>query len=64
MRRALTIAAALGCATSAAPAGEVDPEAFQPYAGGLIDRLAIGAERLAAEVYLQELRRVAALANR
>jgi hypothetical protein len=30
MRRALTIAAALGCATSAALAGEVDPGAFQP----------------------------------
>ena len=50
MRGALTIAAALGCVTSAALAGEVDPGAFQPYAGGLIDRLAIGTERLAAEV--------------
>ena len=50
MRRALTIAAALGCATSAALAGEVDPGAFQPYAGGLIDRLAIGTERLAAKI--------------
>jgi iron uptake system component EfeO len=50
MRRALTIAAALGCATPVALAGEVDPGAFQPYAGGLIDRLSSGTERLAAEV--------------
>jgi iron uptake system EfeUOB component EfeO/EfeM len=50
MQRALIIAAALGCVTSAALAAQVDPGAFQPYAGGLIDRLAIGTERLAAEV--------------
>jgi iron uptake system EfeUOB component EfeO/EfeM len=50
MRGALLIAAALGCATSAALAADVDPGAFEPYAGGLIDRLAIGTERLAAAV--------------
>jgi iron uptake system component EfeO len=50
MRGALLIAAALGCATSAALAGEVDPGAFEPYADGLIDHLAIGTERLAAAV--------------
>jgi iron uptake system EfeUOB component EfeO/EfeM len=50
MRRALIIAAALGSVTSAALAAEVDPRAFEPYAGGLIDRLSIGTERLAAEV--------------
>ena len=50
MRRALIIAAALGSVTSAALAAEVDPAAFQPYAGGLIDHLTIGTERLAAEV--------------
>jgi iron uptake system EfeUOB component EfeO/EfeM len=41
---------AWGCATSTALAAQVDPGAFEPYARGLIDRLAIGTERLAAEI--------------
>lgn len=55
MRRALLIAAALGSAASAALAADVDPAAFQPYAGGLIDRLAIGTEQLAAKIEAGDL---------
>jgi hypothetical protein len=46
---------ALLSATSAALAADVDPGAFQPYAGGLIDRLAVGTEHLAAEVAAGDL---------
>lgn len=55
MRRAFLIAAVLSCAASAALAAAVDPKAFEPYAGALIDRLAVGTERLAAKVEAGDL---------
>ena len=54
MRRVLVLVAALGLAAPAL-AAEVDPAPFRPYASGLIDRLALGTERLAATVAAGDL---------
>ena len=55
MRQVLILVAALGFATSAALAAEVDPAPFRPYASSLIDRLEVGTERLAATVNAGDL---------
>lgn len=55
MRRAIMLATALGLIAPTVHAIEVEPDAFRPYAAGLIDRLALGTEGLARAIEVGDL---------